>query len=79
MKKLTLKRFQALCSKTSEFGYAAEASELGIVPGIVPMKIPVGRHVGNGEPLILQLDKTTPLVFRYKQGLGCLTLTVFND
>lgn len=70
---------EAVFTKTSEFGYVAEASDLKIDPGFIPSEIPVSRQVGNGEPLVLQVDKTTSQRWFYQQGLGCLTLTVFND
>lgn len=65
-------------NNTSEYEIhklSAEASELGIPPGLIPMQLTT--DMGNKQPFILTHRGNT--AFYYRQGNGCLMLTVFKD
>jgi hypothetical protein len=55
--------------------FTAEASELGWPPGSWPRT--VDTEIGNGLSLVL-VDLTDAGA-TYRQSLGCITLTVWND
>jgi hypothetical protein len=57
-------------------GYV-DASELGWAPGEVPSSIKIDVNIGNRMDFIL-VD-LSPETFVYRQELGCLELTVYND
>ena len=56
--------------------FVAEASDLGLAPGVVPNVINVSG-CGNGQPFFLQYAGEQ--AFMYKQQLGCVGLTIYND
>lgn len=62
--------------------YSGEASELGFPVGWWPHEVTV-PGLGNGQPFHVRRDIVTPdgeFGGRvYKQLMGCLTLTIFND
>lgn len=63
--------------------FFADASDLGFPAGFTPRLIPAARDFGNGEPFALYDTvrdlETKILAWKYRQSLGCLSLTVFND
>lgn len=55
--------------------FSAEASSLGLPPGRWPNGIETS--LGNGQDLrMTHLDEVGA---HYRQQLGCITLTIFND
>ncbi len=58
--------------------FSAEASSLGLEPGVVPSKIET-TDIGNGLPLIFNRVSSTNEVFVYRQELGNVQLHIFND
>lgn len=62
--------------------YSAEASELGLPPGQWPQQIMV-VGLGNGHPFrplkVLYDDSGEFGGLVYRQAMGCVNLTVFND
>jgi hypothetical protein len=62
--------------------YSAEASELGLPPGQWPQQIVV-LGLGNGLPFrpakVVYDDSGEFGGLMYRQSMGCLNLTVFND
>lgn len=56
--------------------FSAEASDLGLRPGVVPKTINV-NNTGNGRPFLIQ--RVSEGKFEYKQEFGCATLTIYND
>lgn len=62
-------------TEVCDFGYTAEASELGWAPGFFPNELET--NLGNGQRLLrISLD---PCKAVYQQVAGCATLTVYND
>lgn len=61
--------------ESEQFKFTAEASSLGLKPGKVPATIQT--EIGNKMPFML--TKVTEMEFRYRQALGCVSLTIFND
>jgi hypothetical protein len=60
--------------------FTAEASELGFPAGMFPEEIKT--DMGNGQAFILDQEKVDDgdlLWVRYRQALGCVSLTIFND
>lgn len=60
--------------------YVAFASDIGIAPGHFPNTI--DTNLGNGLQFVAvghDVEKDELLSVSYKQGLGCVTLLVFND
>lgn len=57
--------------------FTAEASELRFPPGIWPNLFTVVPVFGNGLPF-LRIGGTRDYS-EYRQNLGCVTITVFND
>jgi hypothetical protein len=56
--------------------YAAEASELRLAPGAWPTKIET--DMGNGQPFIAE-SRLADGGVRYRQSMGCIFLSIFND
>lgn len=61
--------------------FVAEASDIGLPVGRFPLAI--GTSLGNGQPFTFDhadRDGDGDLTAcHYRQRLGCITLTVFND
>jgi hypothetical protein len=61
--------------------YVAEASEIGLAPGMWPNQLQTS--LGNGRPFLLhklERDRDGDIYLaRYRQELGSITLRVFND
>lgn len=56
----------------------ADASELGLPPGQFPGSLTFFQHVGNGQEFLgYRVDSQGARV--YKQSLGCMFVTIFND
>jgi len=66
---------QATVSINDPHHYITEASTLQIRPGKFPLQIDTAA--GNGQPFVAV--KTNEVGALYRQGNGCLELTVFND
>ena len=58
-----------------DFGYTAEASELGWAPGFFPGVLET--NLGNKQRLVRTELNAVKAV--YQQVGGCIKLTVFND
>lgn len=58
------------------FHFVAEASALGIAPGMLPDQLRTDLGNGLAFTLIRVREDST---MHYAQILGCLTLTVLND
>lgn len=57
--------------------YVTEASTLGLPPGKWPASIPT--TIGNGQPFLCVGGPMQDGGRRYRQGNGCVSLTIFND
>lgn len=65
--------------QTEPHSYVVDASELGLKPGEWPGVLDFGTDFGNGQLFLLDRAAGVNAGAKYKQVLGCLTLTVFND
>lgn len=63
------------------YAWSVDASELGLRPGEVPGQI--CTTLGNGlnfcAPVTTTNTRGEIICWRYRQHLGCLVLSVFND
>jgi hypothetical protein len=66
--------------------YTAEASSLGLPPGMWPSAFLFAEYLGNGQPFYRtgyhfegNEHERDLVAVDYKQHLGCLTLRVYND
>lgn len=69
-----------VATEDSIHSFSVDASQLRIPPGTLPTEIPT--ELGNGQPFIfLRWDRTHPEepTAVYRQYLGCIELTVWND
>jgi hypothetical protein len=61
--------------EVGDFWYSAEASSLGMDPGLWPTKIET--DLGNGQPFIREF--LSEAGGEYRQGNGLLKLRIWND
>lgn len=68
-------------SETQPHEFHAEASSLGLPPGMWPPSL--ATRMGNSLPFVrshLEADLDGELLWvEYRQAAGCITLRVFND
>lgn len=60
-----------------DFHYVTEASDLELPVGQFPRVIQT--NLGNGQPFVRQDDGQVEMGVQYRQVLGCISLTIFND
>jgi hypothetical protein len=56
--------------------FCIDASDLCLPPGAAPQTI--GTTLGNRQPFVLE-RRDPDGTLHYRQSLGCITLTIFND
>ena len=72
-----------MVTETRFHHFVTEASTLELAPGVAPRTIPTS--LGNRQPFVLTgirkdtLSNEEFVVLKYRQQLGCITLTVFDD
>jgi hypothetical protein len=66
---------RAIAFEDETHRWSVEASQLRLPPGQWPRALPT--DIGNGQPFALA--RMTDHGAEYRQNLGCVTLTVFND
>lgn len=62
------------------FKFSAEASDLQLPVGRFPLSI--DTDLGNGQPFQLfaqEIQDGDLMYVKYKQRMGCVILTIFND
>lgn len=78
MKHLNTKPFVTLDHGTevAVHDWVTEASTLELPAGRFPYELPT--NLGNGQPFLFQ-NRLEDGGARYRQCMGCVTLTVYND